>query len=285
MAYDYNKRKWEDELSEAQRKQREAEAAVNNYGQFNYSRQADYDAAWNKLNNREPFKYDLNKDALYKQYKDQYSALGKLAMQDTMGQASAMTGGYGNSYALTAGQQMYNQYMQKPNEMIPTLYGMARDRYDAEGNDLRNQFNLLAADRDYQYGLYNDAYSKALANRDYAGNQYNNIYNAAYEAARAQAADEQWEKSFNENKRQFDVQMARRSSGGGNRSTGEKSAVTPKMKTEALEAYNSGGERALDKYVEAQALSDDDLELIYEYVDKWNDRQRDWLSGLDRLTK
>ena len=164
----------------------EEEKKVRELGGFNYSRQADYDAAWNRLNNREPFKYDLNKDALYKQYKDQYAALGKLAMQDTIGQASAMTGGYGNSYALTAGQQMYNQYMQKPNEMIPTLYGMARDRYDAEGNDLRNQFNLLAADRDYQYGLYNDAYQKALAERDYANTQFNN--ERSFELQQAAAA-------------------------------------------------------------------------------------------------
>lgn len=179
----------------------EEEKKVRDIGGFNYSRQADYDAAWQRLNNREPFKYDLNKDALYKQYKDQYAALGKLAMQDTIGQASAMTGGYGNSYALTAGQQMYNQYMQKPNEMIPTLYGMARDRYDAEGNDLRNQFNLLAADRDYQYGLYNDAYNKALAERDYANTQFNNERSFELQQAAAAAA-------------------ARSSRGGGGRSSG-----------------------------------------------------------------
>ena len=44
-----------------------------------------------KINNREKFAYDLNGDALYQQYKDQYMNLGKLAMQDTIGQASAMT--------------------------------------------------------------------------------------------------------------------------------------------------------------------------------------------------
>lgn len=214
----------------------EEEKKVRDIGGFNYSRQADYDEAWNRLNNREPFKYDLNKDALYKQYKDQYAALGKLAMQDTIGQASAMTGGYGNSYALTAGQQMYNQYMQKPNEMIPTLYGMARDRYDAEGNDLRNQFNLLAADRDYQYGLYNDAYQKALAERDYANTQFNN--ERSFELQQAAAA------------------RASRSGGGSSGGSKSKSSVLktfdqlPKaIRSEAVEALSAGGTNGLNKFL------------------------------------
>ena len=58
-----------------------------------------------QINNREKFSYDLNGDALYQQYKQQYMNQGKLAMVDTMGQASAMTGGYGSSYAETVGNQ------------------------------------------------------------------------------------------------------------------------------------------------------------------------------------
>lgn len=224
----------------------EEEKKVRDIGGFNYSRQADYDAAWQRLNNREPFKYDLNKDALYKQYKDQYAALGKLAMQDTIGQASAMTGGYGNSYALTAGQQMYNQYMQKPNEMIPTLYGMARDRYDAEGNDLRNQFNLLAADRDYQYGLYNDAYQKALAERDYANTQFNN-------------------------ERSFELQQAAaaraRSGGGGGGNNPKPKAISADMKKEAWNYWSRNGDSGLDEYQALYGLSDDDMLSIYEFID------------------
>ena len=49
-----------------------------------------------KINNREKFAYDLNGDALYQQYKDRYTQMGKQAMRDTMGQAAALTGGYGN---------------------------------------------------------------------------------------------------------------------------------------------------------------------------------------------
>ena len=72
----------------------------------------DYQSAWqtqlddilNQILNREKFSYDLNGDALYQQYKDLFTTQGKMAMMDTMGQAQAMTGGYGNSYAQTVGQ-------------------------------------------------------------------------------------------------------------------------------------------------------------------------------------
>ncbi|MBO7319778.1 MAG: hypothetical protein J6V06_07160, partial [Clostridia bacterium] len=70
----------------------------------------------NQILNKEKFTYDVNADALYNQYKDQYMAAGKTAMQDTMGQAAAMTGGYGNSYAQAVGQQQYQGYLQQLND-------------------------------------------------------------------------------------------------------------------------------------------------------------------------
>ena len=57
-----------------------------------------------QISNRQPFQYDVNTDPLYQMYKDQYITNGQRAMQDTMGQAATMTGGYGNSYATAAGQ-------------------------------------------------------------------------------------------------------------------------------------------------------------------------------------
>ena len=93
--------------------------------------------------NREKFSYDLNGDMLYQQYKEQYTTQGKLAMMDTMGQAAAMTGGYGNSYAQTAGQQAYQAYLQKLNDVVPELYGMARDQYNQEGQDLYDRAGLM----------------------------------------------------------------------------------------------------------------------------------------------
>lgn len=97
-----------------------------------------------RIMNRENFSFDLNEDAIYQQYADQYARMGQLAMMDTMGQAQAMTGGYGNSYAQTVGQQSYQKYMQGLNEAIPDLYQMALDRYMMEGDMLMDQYGVLA---------------------------------------------------------------------------------------------------------------------------------------------
>ena len=86
--------------------------------------------------NREDFQYDLNGDALYQQYKNQYQELGRNAMEDTMGQAAALTGGYGSSYAQNVGQQAYNSYMQQLGDVVPELYQLAYDRYQNKGDQL-----------------------------------------------------------------------------------------------------------------------------------------------------
>ena len=106
--------------------------------------------------NRDKFSYDLNGDALYQQYKDQYATQGKLAMMDTMGQAAAMTGGYGNSYAQSVGQQAYQGYLQQLNDVVPELYGMALDQYNQEGQALYDQAALMAQMDEQEYGRYQD---------------------------------------------------------------------------------------------------------------------------------
>ena len=94
--------------------------------------------------NREDFQYDLNGDALYRQYKDRYTQLGKAAMQDTMGQAAALTGGYGSSYAQSVGQQAYNSYMQQLGDVVPELYQLAYDRYRDKGDRLYKTYQSWA---------------------------------------------------------------------------------------------------------------------------------------------
>ena len=86
--------------------------------------------------NRPDFQYDANGDALYRHYKDQHTELGKRAMQDTMGQASALTGGYGSSYAQNVGQQAYQSYLSRVDDVLPELYQLAYQKYQDEGNRL-----------------------------------------------------------------------------------------------------------------------------------------------------
>ena len=112
--------------------------------------------------NRDPFSYDFNTDALYNQYRDQYVQMGNMAMMDTIGQASAMTGGYGNSYAQMAGQQTYNQYLNQLNEIMPELYDRAYSRYNQEGEDMLNMYALYANRAKSEYDKAWDEYTTDL---------------------------------------------------------------------------------------------------------------------------
>lgn len=96
-----------------------------------------------------PFKYDLNGDLLYRQMADQYTQLGKTAMRDTMGQAAALTGGYGNSYAQQVGNQAYQQYLTALNEQIPNLYDRAYNVWAGDLDKLLQQYQLTAAHPEY----------------------------------------------------------------------------------------------------------------------------------------
>ena len=109
-----------------------------------------------KILNREKFSYDMNADAFYQQAKDRYVQQGKQAMMDTIGQQSALTGGYGNSWAQTAGQQAYHGYLQGLNDNLVDFYGIARGAYDAETDDLYNQFNLYNNRDQEDYARYVD---------------------------------------------------------------------------------------------------------------------------------
>lgn len=120
-------------------------------GAFVFGNQGMLDQAYADYLNREGFTYDMSRDPFYQQYREQYSALGKLAMEDTMGQAASLTGGYGNSYAQTVGQQAYNNYMMQLNNMLPELYSMSRSNYDAEGQQLLNNIALLEGQKQSDY--------------------------------------------------------------------------------------------------------------------------------------
>ena len=104
------------------------------------------------------FSYDVNSDPLYKQYRYLYQTQGKKAMEDTIGIASELTGGYGNSYAQTAGIISYNEYMDRLNSVIPELYAAAYSRYEADYDRLENKIDYLLEKDKEEYGRYIDQY-------------------------------------------------------------------------------------------------------------------------------
>ena len=151
--------------------------ALNNHltnkpAEYQSQWQGKLDELMNSIMNREKFSYDLNGDALYQQYKDKYIQQGKMAMQDTMGQAAAMTGGYGNSYAQSVGQQAYQAQLDNLNDIVPELYAMALDKYNSEGQELYNQYGMLSDRENLDYGRYRDTVSDYLTERDYLQGRY-----------------------------------------------------------------------------------------------------------------
>ena len=188
-------------------------------GAYQSQWQTQLDDTIKKILNREEFSYDLNGDALYQQYKDKYIQQGKMAMGDAIGQASAMTGGYGNSYAQSVGQQAYQAQLENLNDIVPELYQMAYDKYNQEGQDLYNQYAMLGDRENQDYGRYRDSMADWQTERDYLANRYDaerdfdyskyaDDKNYAYNEYRNKIEDEQWQKQFDEAQRQFNEDMA-----------------------------------------------------------------------------
>ena len=126
--------------------------------------------------NRKEFSYDFNADPLYQNYKNQYTQAGKQAMKDTVAQTSAMTGGYGNSYSTTAGSQAYQNYLQQLNDKIPELYAQAMNKYQMEGEELRNKFNVVGTQEDREYGQWLDKMGLWDKDRSFGLNEYSTMW-------------------------------------------------------------------------------------------------------------
>ena len=121
------------------------------------------------------FSYDVNGDALYQQYKNQYMTQGKQAMQDTTAQAALATGGYGNSYAAVAGNQAYQSYLNELNNRIPELYQLALDRYNSETSDLKDLYSLYSNQDSQDYAKYRDRVADYQADRSFYDTQLQNL--------------------------------------------------------------------------------------------------------------
>lgn len=131
-------------------------------------------AIYDKIMNRGEFTFDVNKDKLYQQYRDLYAQMGRGAMEDTMGQAAALTGGYGSTYSQNAGQQAYNAYLQKLNEVVPELYDAAYNRYNQEGQNLMNLYTMARSNADNAYERdYNQWYNRLQLERGDEDTAYN----------------------------------------------------------------------------------------------------------------
>ncbi|MBQ5671157.1 MAG: hypothetical protein IIV43_02225 [Oscillospiraceae bacterium] len=138
---------------------------------------------YRQITERPKFTYDPDGDALYQSYKQAYAQQGRLAMEDAMGQAAGLTGGYATSYGQAVGQQQYDAYLQKLGEVYPELYSMAYGRYLDEGAALQQQYDMMFAQSEADYERYLDrlaledlAYNREMAAEKDAYNKQQKAY-------------------------------------------------------------------------------------------------------------
>ena len=112
---------------------------------------------YGQITNRPAFSYNAETDPIYQSVRDQYVHQGQRAMEDTLGQAAALTGGYNSSYAQSVGHQAYNEHLTKLNAQIPVLAQQARQAYDAEGDRLMNQYQMAMGMENQEYSRGRDA--------------------------------------------------------------------------------------------------------------------------------
>ena len=228
----------------------QAQAYLN---QVQSRRPGEYQSQWdgeltelyNRIANRKQFSYDIGTDPVYQQYREQYQRQGRLAMQNTMGQAAALTGGYGSTYGEQVGQQAYNAYLQNLNDIVPDLYNAAYNRYRDEGTDLYNQYGLLSDRENQAYSRYRDTVNDYYSDLSDARSAYDSAYSRDYNQWSDQLS--YWaQKAENENSAYLQ-QLAAQSrasggSGGGSGGSSKSKETTAQSGKGYIDnTYNKGG--------------------------------------------
>lgn len=162
-----------------------------------YDPDAELERLYAAITGRPAFSYDPTSDPVYDSYAQSYQRRGRLAMRDTMGQAAALTGGYGSSYAQSVGQQQYDSYLQSLGEALPELYGMAWQRYNAEGDALKTAWELASERSEVRRESEREAAEREAAAQKSAetarrGNYdrlYKLIYNSGYNPNETELSD------------------------------------------------------------------------------------------------
>lgn len=195
---------------EASKATEEAKKAVQEQARKRPEYAGRYDQALSQaldaLMQQPSFRYRLDGDALYKRYRDSAVKNGRLAMEDTLGQGAALTGGYGNSYAQSAGQQAYARQLDALGDRIPELYTLAMEQYRLQSQGLKDKYNLLLGADSRDYGRYTDSLAAWQKEADRLLEAYQTQRKLDYQTYRDDIADWKWQTEYDEDKRRYDQQ-------------------------------------------------------------------------------
>lgn len=196
------------------------------------------------------FSYNADSDKLFGQYKDSYEKAGQKAMEDTVGNASLLTGGYANSYAVTAGQQAYNEYMQKLSDKIPELEKRAYERYRDDEDSAYRRLGTLMELENTDYGRYRDEIGDYNANRQFE-------YNKSKDEIAQKNRDQEFEREKFESDRKYA------------RDVYENDRDYARSVTDSDRSYELKKNASGDKEIDSDKFSPQDA---YEFISKYNDK-------------
>lgn len=228
----------------------------------------DINSIIDSIRNRPAFETDDVFDSdLYKLYREQYIQQGQKAMRDATGNAAALTGGYGSTYAAAAGQQAYDNYLSQLGDKTLDIYDRVYNEYLQEGQELYNQLYMYNNQDSIDYGRYRDMVSDYYTDLSYYSGRYNQEYandfnvwqsdlsaqqwaeQYAYQKTQDALAQQNWQTQFDYQKeqdaldremqeRQLAMQYARAASGGsGGGSRGSGSSGKSKTVKESADGY------------------------------------------------
>lgn len=170
--------------------------------------------------NRDPFSYDAESDPLYQFYRDKYQRNGGKAMRDTLGQVAARTGGLGSSYAGSAAQQSYNDYMQGLNDIVPELYKLAYSMYKDDEDSQRANVEMLRALEQGDYAKFQDLLAQYNTDRSFNYGVFSDARNFGYQQQRDNIEDSRYNAEW-----AYKLSNASKNKTSGSGSTGNKNAV------------------------------------------------------------
>lgn len=147
------------------------------------------------LDNVVNFSYDPMQDASFRQLANIYDAKGNQAAKNALGDAAMLNGGYGTSYALSASQQIRNDYNQQLAAMIPDLEDRAYSRAQGSLSALRdadessyNRYRDNVADRQWQYTTNYGRYRDRVGDYQWGLGYNMDVYNSKKVAPLEEAA-------------------------------------------------------------------------------------------------
>lgn len=157
---------------------------IGSFGSFSYDEAPAYENAFaqqqkdllDRILNREDFSWSKETDPQWSSYKKSYLREGDRATANALAQASAASGGRPSSYAVNAATQAGDYYATKLNDVIPTLYQQAYERYLDEYNMKLKDLNAVNQQEQLDYAKYLDRLGQFNTDRGFAYQNYADDY-------------------------------------------------------------------------------------------------------------